>query len=209
MYGSGRQLLWSGLAVCTVRLVAEYGCPGASFLPLGYGVLSMRPFEPALEGLAVRVMTHLPNWRLLVAGSGSDEARLRRLARRWGVDGQIVFLGHLPRGDLLTLMREETDVFLFPSLREEAGWVVAEAQISGLVVVCLGLGGPALLGARQVSATAAGRQVLRSLAAQVADSGKTPGGSDFGLEARARRLEMLVAESGLLPNTARSPGRRR
>ena len=159
--------------------------------------------------LAVRVMTHLPNWRLLVAGSGSDEARLRRLARRWGVDGQIVFLGHLPRGDLLTLMREETDVFLFPSLREEAGWVVAEAQISGLVVVCLGLGGPALLGARQVSATGAGRQVLRSLAAQVADPGMTPGGSDFGLEARARRLEVLVAESGLLPNTARSPGRRR
>ncbi len=159
--------------------------------------------------LAVRVMTHLPNWRLLIAGTGSDEQRLRRLARRWGVDGQIAFLGHVPRDALLWLMREEADVLLFPSLREEAGWVVAEAQISGLPVVCLDLGGPALLGAQVVSPAGVGREVARSLAAHLARGGMTSGGCGFGLEARARQLEMLAAESGVLSKGGGSPGHRR
>ena len=39
----------------------------------------------------------------------------------------------------------QADVFLFPSLREEAGAVIAEARAVGLPIVCLARGGPPLL----------------------------------------------------------------
>jgi glycosyltransferase involved in cell wall biosynthesis len=39
-------------------------------------------------------------------------------------------------------MREEADVLLFPSLHDEASWVVVEALSQGLPVLCLDHGGP-------------------------------------------------------------------
>lgn len=39
----------------------------------------------------------------------------------------------------------DADVFFFPSMREAAGWVVAEALAVGCPVVCLNTGGPPLL----------------------------------------------------------------
>jgi len=38
------------------------------------------------------------------------------------------------------------DVFVFPSLHDEGGYVVAEALAEGLPVVCLARGGPPLIG---------------------------------------------------------------
>jgi glycosyltransferase involved in cell wall biosynthesis len=103
--------------------------------------------------LAIRAATHLPEWRLLIAGRGPDEARLRRLARRLGVEDRVHFLGWLPRTELFRFMSEEADVFLYPSIREAAGWVVAEAIARDLPVVCLNRGGPPLLGGLAVAVT--------------------------------------------------------
>ena len=113
--------------------------------------------------LAIRAATHLPEWRLLIAGRGPDEARLRRLARRLGVEDRVNFLGWLPRTELFRLMNEEADVFLYPSIREAAGWVVAEAIACDLPVVCLNRGGPPLLGGLAVAATGQ-HQTARALA---------------------------------------------
>jgi glycosyltransferase involved in cell wall biosynthesis len=116
--------------------------------------------------LAIRAITHLPEWRLLIAGRGPDEARLRRLARRLGAEDRVQFLGWLPRTELFRLMNEEADVFLYPSIREAAGWVVAEAVACGLPVVCLNRGGPPLLGGFAVAATDQ-HQTARALAEAV------------------------------------------
>jgi glycosyltransferase involved in cell wall biosynthesis len=42
------------------------------------------------------------------------------------------------------------NVFLFPSLHDEAGWVVLEAFANGLPVICLDVGGPPVLGGTPV-----------------------------------------------------------
>jgi glycosyltransferase involved in cell wall biosynthesis len=60
------------------------------------------------------------------------------------VADRVEWVGWLPQDELLDRMRR-ADVFLFPSLREEAGAVVAEARAAGLPVVCLKRGGPPLL----------------------------------------------------------------
>jgi glycosyltransferase involved in cell wall biosynthesis len=97
--------------------------------------------------LAIRAVAASPPWQLIVCGAGPDERRLRRLATRSGASDRVQFIGSRPRREVLALMRDGADVLLFPSLREEAGWVVVEALVNGLPVICLDRGAPPTLAA--------------------------------------------------------------
>jgi glycosyltransferase involved in cell wall biosynthesis len=143
--------------------------------------------------LAVRVIARLPEWRLIVAGSGPDGRRLRRLAGGLGVTNRIQFVGRVPRARLLDLMRNDVDVLLFPSMHEDAGWVVAEARASGLPVVALDRGGPPLLGAAVAKSGTLDETIGRLASCVAAVTSEEPRPvSDFGLNARAGQLEELL-----------------
>jgi glycosyltransferase involved in cell wall biosynthesis len=153
--------------------------------------------------LALRALRQLPAWRLIVCGKGADEDRLRRLARRLGVAGRVDFRGFVAREELLRLMREDADVLLFPSLHDEAGWVVVEARACGLPVVCVARGGPPVLGGEGVPATAID-QTARFLARKVEQvtgpdgSGVPPdAGVRWTFPARAEELRRILAGAGL------------
>lgn len=115
---------------------------------------------------ACRALQGLPDWRLVVIGSGPDERRLQRIVRRLGLGDRLEFRGWQPRQKVLQAMQEEADVFLFPSLHDEGGWVVAEALACGLAVVCLDRGGPSAVarswGARPLVLTGCRGQELVS-----------------------------------------------
>lgn len=49
----------------------------------------------------------------------------------------------MPRKDVLQLM-EQSDIFLFPSLREGGSWSLMEAMAIGLPVICLNWAGMAI-----------------------------------------------------------------
>jgi glycosyltransferase involved in cell wall biosynthesis len=102
----------------------------------------LEPFKGVF--LCLRALALLPGWRLVVCGSGNDEQRMQRLALRLGVSDRVYWLGWLPQEEVLNRMAE-ADVFLFASMHEEAGAVIAEARAVGLPVVCLARGGPPLL----------------------------------------------------------------
>jgi glycosyltransferase involved in cell wall biosynthesis len=154
--------------------------------------------------LALRTVAQLPEWRLLVAGSGPDEPRLRRLAGELGLDGRVQFLGWVPRDRLLELLREQVDVFLFPSLRDQAPWAVAEARTLGLPVVCLDVGGPPLLGGRPV-APAGPADTVRALAAalRAAAAESPPPAPAFDLASRQEQVATLLGRRGLGPAAPR------
>jgi glycosyltransferase involved in cell wall biosynthesis len=97
--------------------------------------------------LAIRTMEHLPDWHLVVYGTGPDEARLRRLAREIGVEDRVSFRGWIPRRELLESMSVEASVLLFPSVHDQAPWIVGEALTMGLPAVCIDEGGATALGA--------------------------------------------------------------
>jgi glycosyltransferase involved in cell wall biosynthesis len=101
--------------------------------------------------LSIRTIARLPQWKLRICGRGWDEPRLRRLARDLGVESRIDFLGWVTRDKVSALMRE-SDVFLFPSLHDDAPFAVMEALGAGLPVACLDVGGPAYLGGTPVQA---------------------------------------------------------
>jgi glycosyltransferase involved in cell wall biosynthesis len=121
--------------------------------------------------IALRALAQAPGWRLELYGAGPEAARLTRLADRLGIADRVELRLPVPRAELLERMRA-ADAFLFPSLRDDSPWVVAEALACGLPVLCAGRGGPPAI-AGPAALTVASR---------------SPAGLAAGLAAHLRRL---------------------
>ena len=76
--------------------------------------------------------------RLIIAGAGPEEARLRATA-----PASTVFLGYLDRSRDLPALYASCDAFVFASTTETLGLVVLEAMASGIPVVAAPAGGVA------------------------------------------------------------------
>ncbi len=87
--------------------------------------------------------SEIPHVHLTVVGSGSDQGRLQRLARRLGIERSVTWIPWVERNDLIQFYFQ-ANLFLFPSLHDSGGMAVLEAMSFGLPVLCLDLGGPAL-----------------------------------------------------------------
>ena len=155
--------------------------------------------------LAIEAMAHLPGWRLEILGDGPDRARLQALAERRGVSDRVDLQGWLDREVVLERMRT-ADVFLFPSLHDDAGWVVGEAMALGLPVVTMDRGGPAGMGGAVVPVGDTAT-VARGLAAAVEDAAGTPPAVTAPYLAR-RRTELLdlLRSRGLVPGAEAGAG---
>jgi glycosyltransferase involved in cell wall biosynthesis len=129
-------------AVVGEDVVRAGPAPARSGPPLAVFAGRLEPWKGLF--LCLHVLALLPEWRLLVCGAGRDEERMRRLAQRLGLDDRVEWAGWLSHEEVLE-RAADADVFLFPSLREEAGAVIAEARALGLPIVCLDRGGPRLL----------------------------------------------------------------
>jgi len=82
--------------------------------------------------------------RLLIAGDGPEREAMERQIADHGLAGCVQLLGRKPQAEVGELMRQ-SDVFVFPSIRELGAGVVAEAMASGLCCVATDYGGPAEL----------------------------------------------------------------
>jgi glycosyltransferase involved in cell wall biosynthesis len=91
--------------------------------------------------LAISALRHLPdNIRLELLGAGPDEARLRRHAKRLGLDDRVVFRGRMTRDQTLSHMARAR-AMVFPSLHDSASTAMGEALSIGCPRVALPLGG--------------------------------------------------------------------
>lgn len=75
--------------------------------------------------------------RLVTVGDGHQLPELKRMAVDLGIADRVTFSGYVPDPNEEELPRfyEESDVFVFPSLMEGFGFVLAEAMASGVPVV--------------------------------------------------------------------------
>lgn len=113
-------------------------------IPVRPRLLSVRNFEPhyrvevILEAFA-RLKGRYPEATLTVAGYGSEEGRLRRLAAALGVGG-IRFVGRIkPQG--MPALYDRSDVFVNASIVDNQPLSVLEAFAAGLPVVSTATGG--------------------------------------------------------------------
>lgn len=79
--------------------------------------------------------------RLVILGDGPERQRLNVLVDEIGVRHGVTFFGEVQHADVLARLRD-SDVLLFPSLREFGGGVVFEALALGAVPVVADYGGP-------------------------------------------------------------------
>lgn len=105
-------------------------------------LLYIKGFDLGLRAFA-KFSQAVPGSEYAIIGDGPEKQRLMRLAFELGVSDKVRFYGFLPRDKVLKDIKE-WHVLLHPSLRDPPVHVVIEAMTSGLPVICVDLGGPAL-----------------------------------------------------------------
>ena len=141
-------------------VVEQYGVPGERMRVIPNGIRPDRFHEARPEGPTVlfvgrlhqrkgvdhllrampAVLEHVPDARLLVAGSGEREADLKALKVELDLGDSVEFLGFVPDADLPDLYARAS-VFTMPSLYEGFGIVMIEAMASSVPVVAFATGG--------------------------------------------------------------------
>jgi colanic acid/amylovoran biosynthesis glycosyltransferase len=98
---------------------------------LDFGVRAVAAFQAANPGLRVE-------YRII--GDGPLRGDLQRIAGELDAAATVQFLGALPGAEVIRWMHD-SDIYFLPSLMEQAGYVLLEAQASGLPVVATRVGG--------------------------------------------------------------------
>ena len=93
----------------------------------------------------VRVRQCIPEVLLVISGEGPATSHLRKLARRLGLTGHVLFVGYQERTQALLDCYRAGDVFVFASRTETQGLVLLEAMALGIPVVAA-----AILGTKDI-----------------------------------------------------------
>jgi glycosyltransferase involved in cell wall biosynthesis len=111
-----------------------------------------------------------PHVTITIVGAGPAERRLHTLGRELGLNGAVHWAGWEPQSQLPSYY-QNSDVFIFPSLRDSGGMVVLEALAFGVPVLCTDLGGPGLIVNQSCGrAIAAGGRTRQELARAFSDA---------------------------------------
>lgn len=131
-------------------------------------------WKGAALAIAALAQPAAADWRLVLLGEGYELPRLRRLARALDLGDRVEFRGHVSREEALETLAT-ADALLFPSMHDQAGWIVGEASAMGMPVVCLDLGGPPVLADINAHVVPVGPPDLPGrLAGALSDSGARP-----------------------------------
>jgi glycosyltransferase involved in cell wall biosynthesis len=137
--------------------------------------------------------------RLTMLGRGPDERVWRRLAAQLEIGDAVDWIAWVEHREVGAVYRRH-DALLFPSLHDSSGNAPLEALAQGLPVVCLDLGGPAVIvdaSCGRIVPTA-GRDeaaVVQGLADAIEDLARSPAlCRELGAGARARARSFSWAE---------------
>jgi len=103
--------------------------------------VALKGFNLAIRAMIKAVENGLENVRMRIYGDGPERKILLRLIDKAGLRHIIQMPGWVDRKQLLQLQKD-TDVFLFPSMRDSGGMALLEAMAAGKPVICLDCGGP-------------------------------------------------------------------
>jgi glycosyltransferase involved in cell wall biosynthesis len=81
-----------------------------------------------------------------VGSSGPELAHLRKTVSRLGLEQEVCFGEPLPRAEYVRYLLE-SDIYLLPSLRDNAPSTLMEAMLAGCVPIVADCGGPAVIAA--------------------------------------------------------------
>lgn len=149
--------------------------------------------ELLLEALT---LTQVPA-RLAIAGEGPEREPLEARAAQLGVSDRVSFLGPLERSELPDYYAS-ADAFVFPSVSETQGLVLAEAMAAGSAVIAADapvvrdvLAGEGRLVPLSAAAFARAIDALPPVPDPAESAGSRAAAARFGIEPQARRVAAL------------------
>lgn len=80
--------------------------------------------------------------KLVIVGDGPERPRLEQMVQEHHLSDCVEFKGTIPQSEVGELMRQ-SEIFAFPSIREQGGGVLTLAAMSGMACVVVNYGGPA------------------------------------------------------------------
>lgn len=85
---------------------------------------------------AIKMLSKLnQDFHLLMVGGGPELEVYKSLAKKMGLEKFITFTGMIPKGPEVDNIFGAADIFVFPSITETQGIVIAEAMASGTTVM--------------------------------------------------------------------------
>lgn len=95
------------------------------------------PFKNIVMGIKVikKIIDEGYEIDYTIIGDGPEKNRLKKLVKNLDIEKNVNFIGQLDRNKVLEYLKN-SDIYLFPSLREGGSWALMEAMSSGLPVIC-------------------------------------------------------------------------
>ena len=78
--------------------------------------------------------------QLTIIGSGSERSSIKQEVEKYRLQDRVQFISEVSRNEVLRELTQ-SDIYLFPSLREGGSWALMEAMAIGLPVICLNWSG--------------------------------------------------------------------
>jgi len=181
------------------------GIPEEAPVLIAVGELTDRKNHALLLAAAPGLAASFPDLRILIAGEGKEEPRLRAQAAASGLEEAVSFLGF--RRDVPDLLAA-ADVLVHPARVEGFGYAVAEAMAAGLPVVATDASSlPELVDAGRTGVLFPPEDagaLAEAVAAYLADpelrarhgaAGREKAEREFSLERRLEELEEILTSA--------------
>lgn len=97
------------------------------------GTLIKRKYPAEIVPSVYKVMKNA-DYTIMYIGKGAEEKRIKRYAKRFGIQDKVSLLGYQPRKDVVKHMRM-CDVFIMNSKNEAFGLVYLEAMAQGCITI--------------------------------------------------------------------------
>jgi glycosyltransferase involved in cell wall biosynthesis len=137
-----------GIAAAQCSDESRHSEPGAKLeLIFVGGLVPRKACDIALRAAASVLRSDLAHFTVI--GDGPERNRLEELARTLGIEKSVSFTGWISHAEVIGRLRS-SDVFVFPSLRDNGAGVVFEALGTGAVPVVADFGGPGDIVHREV-----------------------------------------------------------
>lgn len=122
----------------TLDIITQYGLKKQDVIIGTVGSLNLQKDTAALIKAMPRVMTKLPQAKLVLVGSGPLKHRLQKLAHKLGISDRVIFTGAIRNVAGITQL---FTTFVLPSRSEAFGICILEAMKAGVPVIATRVGG--------------------------------------------------------------------
>jgi glycosyltransferase involved in cell wall biosynthesis len=185
----------------------QRGRPGYRLLYVGR-LLECKGVDLALHAIG-RLKSTCPQIRFTIVGGGPAKPSLVELASELGISEAVTWISWLPQ-DAVEAHYRDSDLFLFPGMRDSGAMVVLEALAHGLPVVCTDLGGPGAIitpgcGRVLITKDRSRAQIVDAMAEAIHEILTVPGlyaRLAAGTRARARQFEFQHLVNAIYPPAA-------